>query len=754
MPEYLHPGVYVEEIDAGPKPIEGVSTSTAGAVGVTMRGPTSGKPELVTSFADFTRLFGGFMSEPTSALVNQWALDPNEGGRWWNFPLSVKGFFDNGGQRLYVKRVFSASAVAASAGMTQGFIAEITADAATGAKTLKVSHLINLFVGGQIQIRRGDTGAQIGGNFNVRAYLPSGSITLDTALPAAVQASRGDFVQIHPVVLPLAAATTALSFTAKARGAWGNSMKVEVRPMVGQVFAVQADPAIANNAAFSTTVAAVTVAAGPPVVWTITAADVAGLANGDHVVIGGLEYPIANLVAAAKTFDVSPAAGANPPAVGSAIRRLRKADNAGVNTLHIWNASALYTGAIVELDNGTDKETFTVNSTNADTVTLSGNLTKVYFEGHKLRTVEVDVSLGYDAGDGAPASEDWPNLNFVSGSASNLITVINNNSALATVAAGAGFSATDLTKFPVATAGGWQPFTSGDDQLASLTVDDFVGVDGGSGNRTGIQAMEDIDEISICMVPNVWSATVRSALIQHCELLRYRFAIIDPQDGLSIEGIRTVRSVLDSKYAALYYPWIEVRDPAAKRNVVVAPSAHMAGIYARVDVERGVHKAPANEVVRGITKIAQDVTQREQDMLNPNGINALRAFTDRGSRVWGARTISSDSAWKYVNVRRLFIYVEASIDRATQWVVFEPNDENTWARVRQSISNFLISTWRNGALFGTTQDEAFFVKCDRTTMTPDDITNGRLICVVGIAPVYPAEFVIFRIQQKTLEAKS
>jgi phage tail sheath protein FI len=287
--------------------------------------------------------------------------------------------------------------------------------------------------------------------------------------------------------------------------------------------------------------------------------------------------------------------------------------------------------------------------------------------------------------------------------------------------------------------------------LTDLSVDDFVGIDGGSGNRTGIQALEDIEEISLVAVPGMWSSTVNSALIQHCEQLRYRFGVIDARDGLSIQGIRDFRDAIDTKYAALYYPWIEVRDPSVHRNVIAPPSLHMLGLYARVDVNRGVHKAPANEVIGAITRIAQDVNQREQDMLNPKGINALRFFPGRGNRVWGARTLSSDSAWKYINVRRIFIYVEASIDRGTQWVVFEPNDEPLWARVRATITNFLTSTWRSGMLQGSTPDEAFFVKVDRTTMTQDDIDNGRLICLIGIAPVKPAEFVIFRIQQKTLE---
>ena len=190
---------------------------------------------------------------------------------------------------------------------------------------------------------------------------------------------------------------------------------------------------------------------------------------------------------------------------------------------------------------------------------------------------------------------------------------------------------------------------------------------------------------------------------------------------------------------------------------------HVAGTYARSDIERGVHKAPANEVVRGI--ITRDlngnkkplrftINKAEHDLLNPKGVNVIRDFRAdrRDIRVWGARTMSSDGQWRYVNVRRLFLFVEESIDEGTQWVVFEPNYEQTWAAVRRSITNFLVRVWRSGALVGATQEEAFFVKCDRTTMTQDDIDNGRLICLIGIAPVKPAEFVIFRISQKTAEA--
>ena len=181
--------------------------------------------------------------------------------------------------------------------------------------------------------------------------------------------------------------------------------------------------------------------------------------------------------------------------------------------------------------------------------------------------------------------------------------------------------------------------------------------------------------------------------------------------------------------------------------ILVPPGGHVAGVYARVDQEKGVHKAPANEVVNGALGLEFNITKGEQDVLNPRGVNCIRAFPGRGILIWGARTAASDPAWKYLNVRRLFIFVEKSIELGTQWVVFEPNDEKLWARVKQTINQFLMGVWRSGALMGTTEEEAFFVKCDRTTMTQNDIDNGRLVVLVGIAPVKPAEFVIFRIAQ-------
>jgi phage tail sheath protein FI len=761
MPEYLSPGVYVEEIDAGPKPIEGVSTSTSGAVGVTAFGPTSGKPELVTSFAEFLRKFGGFLPEPDTATVNKWALNPTEGGRWWYFPLSVKGFFDNGGQRLYIKRVFSSTATASAGDLGQGVVSQIVSDAAANATQLKLRHLIGIANNSPVKIFRGDTGALVGAAMTVSAYDPaSGQVTLSAGVAQALVAKRGDFLEIYArTASPVTDPSLTLRFNAKSKGSWGKDLSARVRPMVGATMNILADPTIAGNNVFNTTVVGTTNSAGPKTTVTIADDPTGKLADNDLILVNGNEYVVGNLDAANKEFEITPALpAAQSWQAGTVVKRLRKANDpaGGGKKINVWGASALYAGAIVELDNGKEKESFTVDTFAGETVTLSAAPTKTYYEGHKLRVIEAEVSVLYAPKGGAATTETFTNLRLVKdGSLSNLVNNVNVRSALVEVSdSGGGYSESDLTKFPIAPNGSWQQLSGGDDKLGELTVDDFVGVDGGSGKRTGIQALEDIDEISICLAPGIWATTVQSALIQHCEILKDRFAILDPQDGLSIEGIRSAREAIDTKYAALYYPWVEARDPSVSRNVMIAPSGHMAGIYARVDVERGVHKAPANEVIRGITKISQDVTKREQDLLNPKGINALRFFPGRGNRVWGARTLSSDGSWKYINVRRLFIYVEESIDEGTQFVVFEPNDEPLWARVRQTITNFLTTVWRGGALEGTKPDEAFFVKCDRTTMTQDDIDNGRLICVIGIAPVKPAEFVIFRIQQKTRDSQT
>lgn len=289
--------------------------------------------------------------------------------------------------------------------------------------------------------------------------------------------------------------------------------------------------------------------------------------------------------------------------------------------------------------------------------------------------------------------------------------------------------------------------------MDAVNAGTFNGVDTGPGKRTGIEAFQEISDVSIMAVPGITDANVQAKLIAHCEGLTSRFAVLDaPQDATSINDLNEHKSAYDTSYAALYAPWVQVFDPSLKRPTFLPPSGSVCGIYARTDIERGVHKAPANEVVRGCTGLSVTYNMAEQGKLNPNGINLIRALPGQGIRVWGARTCSSDGNWKYVNVRRLFIFLEESIRANTNWAVFEPNDEGLWSRVKGTITLFLETQRRNGALMGTTPEEAYYVDVGRNTMSQDDILNGRLICEIGVAPVRPAEFVIFRITQKMQDA--
>jgi hypothetical protein len=292
-----------------------------------------------------------------------------------------------------------------------------------------------------------------------------------------------------------------------------------------------------------------------------------------------------------------------------------------------------------------------------------------------------------------------------------------------------------------------------------LSADDYVG---DVAERTGFGGLEAIDEITMLCVPDLMSAyqqgaldlesvqAVQLAMIAHCELMGDRMAIIDPPPGLNAQQVKEWRldgAGYDSKYAALYWPWLKVMNPVSGTSMFMPPSGAMAGIWGRNDDTRGVHKAPANEVVRGALSLEVQITKNEHDLLNPIGVNCIRSFPGRGIRVWGARTLSSDADWRYLNVRRLFNYLEESILDGTQWCVFEPNDRALWARIRRTISAFLVNEWRKGALFGATPDEAFYVKCDDETNPAEAIDAGQVLCEIGVAPVKPAEFVVFRLAQ-------
>jgi hypothetical protein len=289
---------------------------------------------------------------------------------------------------------------------------------------------------------------------------------------------------------------------------------------------------------------------------------------------------------------------------------------------------------------------------------------------------------------------------------------------------------------------------------------DYEGeVDPATDRATGLKAFEALEDISIVAAPgstfddNAQSRATIGLLISHAERMKYRIAVIDSAKGQTISEVRAVRALYDSSHAAFYYPWVRIIDPVTQQENHYPPSGFVAGIYARNDIERAVYKAPANEVVNLAIGFETLINKSQQEVLNPEGVNCFRFFEGRGMRLWGARTMSSDPEWKYVNLRRYFAYLERSIDKGTQWAVFEPNGERLWANVRSTVADFLLNEWQNGALLGEKPDKAYFVKCDRSTMSQNDLDNGRLICLVGVAALRPAEFVIFRIGQWTADRK-
>jgi len=307
---------------------------------------------------------------------------------------------------------------------------------------------------------------------------------------------------------------------------------------------------------------------------------------------------------------------------------------------------------------------------------------------------------------------------------------------------------------------------SGGNDGQQPTPEAYRGSRSGNGISNGLVAFEELDDISMVAAPGsthnftpeggstAYAESILREVISHCEKMRYRVAVLDSIEGSTVNKVLKFRRSIDSSRAALYFPWVRILDPLTNEEIVNPPSGHICGIYARTDIEHGVYKAPANEVIRLATGFERKINKAKQELLNPQGINCLRKIRGRGYRVWGARTISSDPEWRYINVRRYFAYLERSIDNGTQWVVFESNGEALWSNVRETVENFLFNEWRSGALLGTTPKEAYFVRCDRTTMTQNDLDNGRMICQIGVVPLKPAVFAIFRIGQKTSDADS
>jgi phage tail sheath protein FI len=680
MPEYLSPGVYIEEVPARLKAIEGVSTSTAGFVGNCERGPVAGfnpfagppnpprpdfraaldpTPVLVTSFADCARLFG----QPPADLSRRTYLTH-----------AARSFFNNGGRRLYVARVTGAGAAAAAVRLNTGALLRLTRAPRAGDTELFLNSLRGVGESaGALTFRSVADDSQVLQVEVSDCDEQAGSVTIPAPLSAADAASL-DPARVYAEVAGVAVAADAgPRVVARNPGAWGNQVRVGVE--------CSDRPAVAVAATSGTDL--------------VQVAQTSSFYRGAVVSVTTTAGHVARVV-----LDILPN-----------------------NVLRLSADTAVTTDTRVRV--------LEIDVTTAD-----------------LATGQVETFRGLT----------WNAANDPDLRRRHYSTVINARSRLvyvqppwAGLEAGPAFAEDNptLANMPMTPRAGLAALAGGADETATPTDAQVVGVDLGPGNRGGIHSLQDVDDVRIIAAPGYTGATVQGALIAQCERLRYRFAVLDgepePAGASVVNSVLTHRNAYDTSFAAYYTPWVEAGE--GDQRLLLPPSGHVAGIYARTDTERGVHKAPANEVVRGITGLRAYLTTGEQDVLNPRGVNAIRRFEGRGVRVWGARTLSSDPELRYVNVRRFLIFLEASIDRGTQHVVFEPNSPETWGRVVDSVSAFLHTQWRAGALFGRRPEDAFFVRCDETTMTADDVQNGRLICTVGVAIVRPVEFVIFRIEQ-------
>lgn len=790
MPEYLAPGVYVEEIEIGAKPIEGVSTTTTGFLGMAERGDLN-KPTLVTSFAEYQRIFGGYLAE-------------KDYGNKRGLPYAVEGFFVNGGQRLYVSRVATEKAAKSSgflpdiSGKSISLAEEVKAKAITlkvkeDATGLKKDDVLLLKDGPQSEYLKFVSTAKA-----LTLDVPlSQSYAIDTDITKMKQGATAYTIQedmaANAVVIKLDKvtnlgendvliindATNPEICIVKSVDAIENSIEVKT-PLR---FAHAANVEIKKLTTTTTTKKLISVVKTGYTVVPITATDT-DFSPDDAIKIGE-DYFIIKATDADKVILIAdelkhqhkkdkeikqlvPAIevkAVNEGTWGDKIKIVVKestpssakltADALNQNFLDLDTVTGMEKGTLLKLSTtpSSYKTVTEVIKTDDTKRVVLENAVGSLSAGKEVSTVEFDIMVSFDGFD-----EAFKNLSMneahsryvekvITPESSKLISV---KDVSTTVEASQKIPMPPQDKEP-----GWK-LSGGNDGIPddSELNTTYEGKDDTEpAKRAGIYTLKNIDEISIVAIPGITTQHLQNKLIIHCESMKDRFAVLDSEEKADLDAIQRQGNLYDSKYAALYYPWIRVFDPLSKKRINVSPSGYMCGIYARSDTERGVHKAPANEVVRGALGLEEFngykriITKGQQDILNPKGINCIRAFPGRGIRVWGARTTSSDALWKYINVRRLFLFIEESIEDGTQWVVFEPNDEKLWARVRQTITQFLTRVWKDGALMGSTPGEAFFVKCDRTTMTQDDIDNGRLIVIIGVAPVKPAEFVIFRIAQ-------
>lgn len=736
MSEYLAPGVFVEEVSFRSKSIEGVGTSVCGMVGPTRFGPVRGTPEVVTSYGEFEKVFGDpaplkFKTETSDITVPNYSA------------LAARAFFENSGKQLYFTRVLAGGNDTNAYG-TGGSAAVAKATA-----------------GGNISFEArypgsgGDLDVQIIWQDQENLFRSRSFINFDL-IPAGAEGvvsiksiAATDFIgdpsftaNRFPLQLTALVKKTDTGFE------FLSGSKIEVIDK-DDVKATLTDELTTGIEKASLAVLAFEFKQ----VWINTPAGGAAATGSDFELVLNSALDVTRFI--------------TPEPINKKL--LRGTLNEGGLSLKV-----LAKGAAPETPELKDipLAVFAAFPGSVKSLKLQRDFSLIAIRRKKtLKEPDGKIGVGETVYASPLLSLDEKQSNFIGKVLERDPQKKVDQLTLPLVShTTPGTSAANLFKdlYKLFNAGALNPtdlleeprhiiaLTGGSDGEFPLTLD-YAGESDEQG-PTGFASLENVEDVSIVATPAAvidpsQHQAIAVEMEKHCVKMRYRFGLIDSPQDASLGEIQAFRNNFDNSRLALYAPWVIASGPTgAQDNIAVPPSGFIAGIYARTDVDRGVHKAPANTPVLGALRFSQDINKFQQELLNPKGINALRSFSGRGHQVWGGRTLSSDPEWKYVNVRRYFLYLERSIEKGSQWAVFEPNGERLWANLVTTVESFLFNEWKNGRLLGAQPAAAYFVRCDRTTMSQNDLDNGRLVCEVGVAALTPAEFVVFRIGQKTADA--
>jgi phage tail sheath protein FI len=723
MPSYYTPGIYFEKIDTATRNVLGLRTDIPGFVGIAERGPLN-TPVRIESWKQFWAVFGGFIPQGYLAYA-------------------VQGFFENGGRICYVTRITDLDLAKRSEILLFDKSEEITQLAKSVnayATEIEVTGIGSLSLGDFIILGNDSyyyeiTTTPVGNKFTISPELANSygkntkvkKVNPSLKVRAINEGQWGKKLKITLNEDSLGSTVTSDSVTQIAAFSIVNDIKGFEEGSLVRVFQNRGGTIIEKYHYVESVVKA-----SKKILWdTPLESGISGFDFNETIYFNTLEFAL-KVTYADKIKEAFEGLSLNPLYESRYVENIVKEESNLISVVDLYKLQ--YLGSVISAKYGT-----------------------VYNDKINDGTLFLDNLLSSD--------EIKPNLPTADMMMNSLPD-------------------------PQKINGGYVYLRGGFDGINTIKIDDFIG-DPSLDEKLGLRCYEETDEVSMVCIPDIMirseevelspkeeeidpcatavdkaltpSAYVvedppefdiddieraQRAMVEHCEMLKDRIAILDSLYDLDISEVYNWRLKFDSKYAALYYPWIVVNDPLQIKGEItreIPPSGYVSGVFARTDLTKGVHKAPANEEMMGVRDLVVTVTDNEQDILNPAGVNCLRNFPGRGILIWGSRSVSSDTTWRFINIRRLLIMIEESIEEAMQWAVFEPNDVHLRNGIILAVTSFLETLWSKGALAGNTASEAFFVKCDEVNNPQSVIDEGKIITDIGVAPSVPAEFIVFRI---------